>query len=421
MVTMQNNRRKILKKLMAQIHVKEHIIAVASGSGMSAKYCTRGGADLILALSAGRFRQTGRASLASYLCFGNSNAIVRDFAARELIPLIWDIPILFGLNASDPSIDPEEYIGQIRNMGFAGIVNFPTVGLIDGQFREALEEAGLGFENEIEAIRIAHQQDLFTLAFVFDEWQAQQMLEAGADIICAHLGWTTGGALGAKRAHSIEIARQMADRVFAVCQKSGREVIKMIYGGPIKSPTDAQYFYDNTDCQGFIGGSSFERIPIEKAIEHTTRTFKSPQNKESEKVLLQVLAGRAQDYDDVEFVQNHIEENYAHPIFLSELANVLHISAPYLSAKFKKKLGCSFSEYLVRFRMNKAASLLGEESMLTISEIADSVGYTDYAQFSKIFKKYKGVSPRTYRKAAAQGRMPDVENKQESYITTRII
>ena len=143
---MQNNRRKILKKLMAQIHVKEHIIAVASGSGMSAKYCTRGGADLILALSAGRFRQTGRASLASYLCFGNSNAIVRDFAARELIPLIRDIPILFGLNASDPSIDPEEYIGQIRNMGFAGIVNFPTVGLIDGQFREALEEAGLGFE-----------------------------------------------------------------------------------------------------------------------------------------------------------------------------------------------------------------------------------------------------------------------------------
>ena len=138
---MQNNRRKILKKLMAQIHINEHIIAVASGSGMSAKYCTQGGADLILALSAGRFRQTGRASLASYLCFGNSNAIVRDFAARELIPLIQDTPILFGLNASDPNIDLEEYVRNIQNMGFAGIVNFPTVGLIDGQFREALEEA----------------------------------------------------------------------------------------------------------------------------------------------------------------------------------------------------------------------------------------------------------------------------------------
>ena len=399
---MQNSRRKIFKKLMAQIHINGHIIAVASGSGMSAKYCTRGGADLILALSAGRFRQTGRASLASFLCFGNSSQIVTDFAARELIPLIQEVPILFGLNASDPTIDLQEYICNIQNLGFSGIVNFPTVGLIDGQFREALEECGLGFRKEIDAIRIAHEQDLFTLAFVFDEWQAKQMLDAGADIICAHLGWTTGGEVGAKRAHSIEIARQIADRVFAVCDESKRDVIKMIYGGPIKSPADARYFYDNTDCHGFIGGSSFERIPIEKAIENTARAFKSPQNKESEIVLLRVLAGRAQDYDDVEFVQNHIEENYAHPIYLSELASVLHISAPYLSAKFKKKLGCSFSEYLVRFRMNKASVLLREESMLSISEIADSVGYTDYAQFSKIFKKYKGVSPRTYRKAAAQ-------------------
>lgn len=399
---MQNSRRKIFKKLMAQIHINGHIIAVASGSGMSAKYCTRGGADLILALSAGRFRQTGWASLASFLCFGNSNQIVTDFAARELIPLIQEVPILFGLNASDPTIDLQEYICNIQNLGFSGIVNFPTVGLIDGQFREALEECGLGFRKEIDAIRIAHEQDLFTLAFVFDEWQAKQMLDAGVDIICAHLGWTTGGEVGAKRAHSIEIARQIADRVFAVCDESKRDVIKMIYGGPIKSPADARYFYDNTDCHGFIGGSSFERIPIEKAIENTARAFKSPQNKESEKVLLRVLAGRAQDYDDVEFVQNHIEENYAHPIYLSELASVLHISAPYLSAKFKKKLGCSFSEYLVRFRMNKASVLLREESMLSISEIADSVGYTDYAQFSKIFKKYKGVSPRTYRKAAAQ-------------------
>lgn len=410
MMIMQTNRRNILKKLLAQIHMNGHIIAVASGSGMSAKYCTRGGADLILALSAGRFRQSGRASLASYLCFGNSNDIVKDFAARELIPLILEVPILFGLNASDPNIDLQEYIRSVKNMGFAGIVNFPTVGIIDGQFREALEEDGAGFRKEIEAIAIAHRQDLFTLAFVFDPWQAKQMLEAGADIICAHLGWTTGGALGAKRSHSIEIARKMAEDIFRVCRETRSDVIKMIYGGPIKSPADAQYFYDNTECQGFIGGSSFERIPIEKAIEHTTRSFKSPQNKQSEEILLRVLAGRAQDYDDVEFVQNHIEENYAHPIFLSELAGVLHISAPYLSAKFKKKLGCSFSEYLVRFRMNKASALLQEESALTISEIAASVGYTDYVQFSKIFKKYKGVSPRTYRKAAAQRKLASVEN-----------
>ena len=271
---MQIKRQEIIKRLNAQIKVNGHIIGVAAGSGMTTKYSVLGGADLILALSAGRFRQTGRASLASYLCYSNSNCIVMDFASRELMPLMPNTPILFGINATDPNINLKKCITRIKNAGFDGINNWPTMGLIDGQFREALEEEGLSYSKETEAIKFAHEQDMFTLAFVFDEMQAEQMLRAGADVICAHLGLTTGGVLGAKKVQSLDRSRVLAQQEFDVCDRINPNVIKMVYGGPIKSPLDAKYFYDNTECQGFIGGSSFERIPAEKAIMNTTKSFK---------------------------------------------------------------------------------------------------------------------------------------------------
>ncbi|MFP3919738.1 phosphoenolpyruvate hydrolase family protein [Lysinibacillus telephonicus] len=394
---MINDRSQIVKTLNAQIHTNGHILGVAAGSGMTTKYSVKGGADIILALSAGWYRQKGRSSLSSYLSYGNSNHIVFDFATRELMPLLMNKPIIFGLHASDPTIVLEDYIANIKSAGFAGVNNFPTVGLINGQFREALEEAGLGYEMEVEAIRIASGLGLFTLAFVFDEQQAEQMIEAGADVICVHLGLTTGGELGAKKVQSIENARQLADRIFHVCDVLNPQVLKMVYGGPIQSPIDAQYFYDNTACQGYIGGSSFERIPAEKAILHSTRSFKNPTNSESKDILMKVLSGKIQDYDYVEFVKEHIKENYQKSIHLSEISLALHVSVPYLSSKFKEKMGCTFSDYLLRYRMNKAAELL-MESPLPIVEIANLVGYQDYAQFSKMFKKIKGSSPRNFRK-----------------------
>lgn len=178
----------------------------------------------------------GRSSLASFLCYANSNDIVMDFASRELLPLIQNVPVLFGINAGDPSLHFYEYLGEIKRCGFAGINNFPTVGLIDGQFRQALEEDGCTYDREVEAIRLAHFLDLFTVAYVFDEEQAAKMIEAGADVICAHLGLTTGGMLGAKRALSLEKARQRAERVFAVCDAMRPGLIKMIYGGPSRPP-----------------------------------------------------------------------------------------------------------------------------------------------------------------------------------------
>ncbi len=393
---MQIKRQEIIKRLNAQIKVNGHIIGVAAGSGMTTKYSVLGGADLILALSAGRFRQTGRASLASYLCYSNSNCIVMDFASRELMPLMPNTPILFGINATDPNINLKKYITRIKNAGFDGINNWPTMGLIDGQFREALEEEGLSYSKETEAIKFAHEQDMFTLAFVFDEMQAEQMLRAGADVICAHLGLTTGGVLGAKKVQSLDRSRVLAQQEFDVCDRINPNVIKMVYGGPIKSPLDAKYFYDNTECQGFIGGSSFERIPAEKAIMNTTKSFKYSNNTKEEDSLIKVLAGQAYDYDYVEFIKDHIKNNYCKPIYLSELALAAHVSTPYLSAKFKKTVGCNFTEYLIRFRMNKACEFLKEKGT-PVGKVAELVGYPDYIQFTKTFKKYKGMTPTAYR------------------------
>lgn len=391
------DREKILKQLHAQIHVNGHIIGVATGSGMTSKYAVLGGADLILALSAGRFRQMGRSSLCCFLCYGNSNDIVMEFATRELLPVIPDTPVIFGINASDPAVHLYEYISKIKALGFAGINNFPTVGLIDGQFREALEEEQVTYDREVEAIRIARFLDLLTIAYVFDEEQAKKMLDAGADIICAHLGLTTGGLLGPKKVVSLEKSAMLARRIFDVC-KGRTDVIKVVYGGPIKTPIDMQYFYETTECQGFIGGSSFERIPAEKAILNVTRAYKTSGSLDEDNVVYKVLMGNGRNYDYINYVKQFIQENYRSQIHLGDLAMAAHISPSYLSTLFKKEEGRSFSEYLVRFRMDRAAEFM-EDTGIPFVEVANMVGYTDYAQFCKMFKKYKGVSPTEFRKS----------------------
>lgn len=395
-----NTRNDIVNRLQMEIEINGHIIGVAAGSGMTTRYSVKGGADFILALSAGKFRQTGRPSMASYLAYANSNDMVMDFATRELLTLMESTPILFGINATDPMIELPEYIEEIRKSGLSGLVNFPTVGLIDGRFRQALEAEGISYDGEVEAIRIASEKGMFTLAFVFDEEQAEKMIDAGADIICAHLGWTTGGALGAKKASSIKAACRSADRIFQICLEKAPDKIRMIYGGPVKTPADAEYFYKNTSCQGFIGGSSFERIPSEKAILQTTRSFKHPDDVENANSLKSVLEGKPAESEYAEYIQEYISLHYHQTITLNGMAGILHFSPPYLGSVFKKKTGCSFTEYLITFRMNKACSMLANER-LSISEIARNTGYSDPAQFSRIFKKYKGMSPRVYRAALA--------------------
>ena len=389
------SRKEILKRLWAQINVNGHIIGTVAGSGMTAKYEVMGGADFLLALSAGRFRIMGRSSFTSYLCYGESNEIVMNMGCNELLPIIQDTPVLFGLFANDPMIHLYDYIQEIRDSGFSGVVNYPTMGLIDGQFGEALQEEGNTYEREVEAIRLAHYFDLFTVAFVVSGEQARQMTEAVADIICAHLGLTKGGFLGAKKYISINDARKISDEIFDACDSVRDDVIKMIYAGPANTPLDMQYMYQNTKCQGYIGGSTFDRIPTERAILNTTRAFKSYGDFDANNPMMRMLDGNWNSGEYVEFVKKYVEEHYMNEIQLRDLAAVAHVSGSYLSVKFKKEVGCSFTEYLVRFRINKAKELF-EHRFTSCKEVASMVGYADYTQFSKIFKKYTGKSPTEY-------------------------
>lgn len=389
-------RAEILKQLRATINVNGHLIGAVCGSGMMAKYTMQGGADLLLALAAGKFRLMGRGSYLSYFCYGNNNDTVMELGTRELFPLVKDdIPILFGLLASDPGIHLYEYLKQIKEAGFSGIVNFPTMSLIDGQFREALEEEGNCYATEVEAINLAHHLDMFTLAFVTNEDEARQMLNAGADVICLHLGLTKGGYMGARRYLSMEDSRKLCEKIFAICDEVNPEALRMIYSGPANTPMDMRYIYLNTSCQGYIGGSTFDRIPIERAIVETTSSFKMYGEMEGGAVSKQ-LEETLKNNDYVKFVCKAVAEHYRSEVHLQDLALVAHVTPSYLSTKFKSEMGISFSKYLVRFRIAKAKELL-EEGAMNCREVAENVGYTDYAQFSKIFKKYVGLSPTKYQ------------------------
>lgn len=393
-----NDREQILKRLRAQINISGRIIGVAAGSGMTARYTVMGGADLILALSAGKLRHMGRSSLGSFLCYFNSNQLVMEFGTRELLSLTRDTPVIFGLNASDPTIHLYEYIAEIKRCGFAGINNFPSMGMLDGNFLAALEEDGNSFDNEVEAVRIASFMGLLTVAFVFNAEQAVKMTQAGADIICAHFGLTAGGMLGARRTTTLQHAKVLADQIFDAAEAVSPGVIKMIYGGPASTPADMDFLYQNTACMGYIGGSAFERIPVEQSILETAVAFKSHGSFNATHIMSKILKGNSRNYDYAEYVKHYISEYYMKDIRLSDLALVANITGPYLSTVFKKAVGYSFSEYLVRFRINKAAEIIIQER-IPLGEVARMVGYEDYAQFSKMFRKYRGISPREFMKA----------------------
>lgn len=373
------------------------LIGVAAGNGMTAKYAEQGGADFILALGSGRFRQMGVSSLAGFLPYANSNELVMEFALKELIPLLQDIPVCFGLSATDPTIQLDNYIDTIQQAGFAGINNFPSVGLFDGMFREALEEQGISFAKEVEAIRMASEKGLFTVAFVFDEEQAAAMVGAGADVICVHLGLTEGGTLGAKNLLSLQAAKKKTSRIFSRCDEMGANVMKMIYGGPVNQPADVQFMYDGTDIMGYIGGSVFERIPAEQMLTQITQSYKQTCDFHYDELIQKVTSGIGGPADYIAFIKRYVNLHYMEEIHLRDITEILNLSRPYVSTLFKKEVGISFTRYLIEFRLERAKQMLKLEK-LPIGRVAEMVGYEDYAQFSKIFKKYVGQSPKEFCK-----------------------
>ncbi|WP_169946606.1 phosphoenolpyruvate hydrolase family protein [Microbispora sp. H11081] len=269
------NRETALERLRAAAGAGRPIIGAGAGTGLSAKAAEAGGVDLLIIYNSGRYRMAGRGSLAGLLPYGDANAIVVDMA-REVLPVVRETPVLAGVCGTDPFRLMGPFLDELKAMGFAGVQNFPTVGLYDGRFRQNLEETGMGYRLEVDMIREAHRRDLLTAPYVFDAEQAVAMAEAGADVLVPHVGLTTSGSIGAQTALTLEEAaaavQEMRDAAVAV----NPDIIVLCHGGPIAEPDDAQFVLDHTHgIAGFFGASSMERLPTEKAIAAQATRFKS--------------------------------------------------------------------------------------------------------------------------------------------------
>ncbi len=272
---MKFKRSQLLEKFRQQINAKIPIIGGGAGTGLSAKCEEAGGIDLIVIYNSGRYRMAGRGSLAGLLAYGNANEIVLDMA-REVLPVVKHTPVLAGVNGTDPFCNFDHFLDELKELGFAGIQNFPTVGLIDGTFRANLEETGMGYALEVELVRLARSKDLLTTPYVFSAGDARAMTEAGADIVVAHMGLTTGGAIGADTALTLEACVEEVNAIAAAARSVNPDIIVLCHGGPIAEPEDARYILERCPgCHGFYGASSMERLPVEKALVEQTRAFKN--------------------------------------------------------------------------------------------------------------------------------------------------
>ncbi len=268
-------RKAILEKFRGMVERRVPIVGGGAGTGLSAKCEDAGGIDLIIIYNSGRYRMAGRGSAAGLLAYGNANEIVKEMA-REVLPVVKHTPVLAGVNGTDPFVLMPQFLAQLKAMGFSGVQNFPTVGLFDGTMRVSFEETGMGFGLEVDMIRQAHELDLLTTPYVFNPDEARAMTEAGADIVVAHMGVTTGGAIGATSAKTLESCIAEIDAIAQSAMSVRRDVIVLCHGGPIAMPPDAEFILRNCrTCHGFYGASSMERLPVEAALTEQTRRFKS--------------------------------------------------------------------------------------------------------------------------------------------------
>ena len=268
-------RNLILSRLRQLIDARKPIIGGGAGTGLSAKCEAAGGIDLIVIYNSGRYRMAGRGSLAGLLAYGNANQIVMEMA-REVLPVVPDTPVLAGVNGTDPFINFDVFLDDLSRAGFSGIQNFPTVGLIDGNFRKNLEETGMSYSLEVDVVARAHKKDMLTTPYVFDTEQAKDMARAGADILVAHMGLTTGGSIGAETAFTLEDSIKLINEISEAAKSVRDDVILLCHGGPIAMPADAQKVLNACpDCHGFYGASSMERLPAETALIEQTQTFKA--------------------------------------------------------------------------------------------------------------------------------------------------
>jgi predicted TIM-barrel enzyme len=269
---MPPSRDSILARLRSKVARGEAIVGGGAGVGLSAKCEEAGGIDLIVIYNSGRYRMAGRGSLSGLMAYGNANEIVKDMA-REVLTAVRDTPVLAGVCGTDPFLLAEPFLRDLKALGFAGIQNFPTVGLIDGVFRANLEETGMSYRQEVEIIALARKLDLLTTPYVFNTEEAVWMAEAGADVLVAHMGLTTGGAIGAKTAKTLDDCVREVAAIAEAARRVRDDCLVLCHGGPIAEPDDARYVLDRCPIHGFYGASSMERLPTERAVTAQVRRF----------------------------------------------------------------------------------------------------------------------------------------------------
>lgn len=269
-------KQEVRERLNITINQNKAIIAAGAGSGISAKFIEKGGADLIIIYNSGRFRMAGHGSTAGLLAYGDANAEAMNLGEFEVLPVVEEIPVICGVHGSDPRRRMWHHLEKVKAMGFSGVNNFPTHCIIDGHFRNVLEETGMGFQKEVEMVRLATKMDLFSIVYVATPEEARKMAEAGADAIISHVGTTVGGSVGVIDA---TVTMESAIKVTKEIMKAGREVNPDIFflahGGPINTPEDVRIILDNTGAHGFVGASSLERMAVEQSLTDLTRKFKS--------------------------------------------------------------------------------------------------------------------------------------------------
>ena len=271
----EHARQKILDGLNSQVKKGVPILGAGAGTGISAKCAQKGGADLIVIYNSGRFRMGGRGSLSGLMPYGDANAIVCEMA-KEVLPVARQTPVLAGVCGTDPFRLMHVFLRELKDMGFSGVQNFPTVGLIDGVFRQNLEETDMGYDKEVEMIGLAHEMDLLTTPYVFNPEEAVAMAKAGADVLVAHMGLTTKGSIGAKTALTLDESVSKIQEIHDAARKARADILVICHGGPLSEPADVRYVLDKTQgIAGFFGASSVERLPTELSITEQVRSFKS--------------------------------------------------------------------------------------------------------------------------------------------------
>lgn len=268
-------RKELNQRLRKILERGEKIIVAGAGSGLSAKSLENGGADMLMVFNSGNYRMQGHGSLSGFLAFGNANDVALQMGESYVLPVVKEIPVICSCFAQDVTKVISYHLDNVMQRGFSGINNFPTIGMIDGQFREQLELTNLGFDKEVEMVRLANERDIFSIVYVFNAQEAEQMAEAGADCIVAHVGLTVGGMIGTTKSLTIEESVSMTKDIMSAGRKHNPNALFLAHGGPLASPADFEAFLQFLpEIDGFVGASSMERIPTEKAISDTVRKFK---------------------------------------------------------------------------------------------------------------------------------------------------